>query len=262
MSSGPSGPVTVPVPDVVGQPAADAQSTLESQGFSVTSSDAPSTDVDAGLVISQNPTAGAQVAPGSSVAIVVSTGAGAGIVPDLVGLSIDDATTAATAAGFAVSFIEDPDDPDPDGIVVSQDPTTGAETGSNVVAQLSPDFGEPWSILVVDQNRLMTASGTGLLAGSTVRLSVVNTDLDTSVAVQENGTWTAAFDLSSVANDREILLIEGIAADSSDYEATFTIPEVGKVTSTTTQASSSIQSGCALLRASLWQLSCSSSYER
>ncbi|MBX9244893.1 transglycosylase domain-containing protein [Actinotalea ferrariae] len=69
-----AGPGTVAVPNVVGQTSAAAQSALGAAGLSPAVSTAPSATVPEGQVISQNPGAGAQVAPGSGVGIVVSSG--------------------------------------------------------------------------------------------------------------------------------------------------------------------------------------------
>lgn len=63
VSTGPEVPATVPIPDVAGQTAADAQATLEAAGFTVTRVEQSSTDVEAGLVIETNPSAGTAVAP-------------------------------------------------------------------------------------------------------------------------------------------------------------------------------------------------------
>ncbi len=232
VSTGPDAPATVPVPDVAGQPEGDAQSTLEDASFVVTSTQQPSADVEIGLVISTNPTAGTEVAPGTSVEIAVSSGPGDVVVPDFAGMSTDEATTAAETAGLTITFQDDANNPDPDGVVISQDPAAGStvDGGSEVVAQLSPDLGEPWAIVTIDQNRQMTVTGIGMLPGSTVVLSVVDTDLTESVAVQDDGSWSANFDLSDVDNDTEFLNVKGTAADASDYEVTFKIPAAGDST--------------------------------
>jgi beta-lactam-binding protein with PASTA domain len=233
VSTGPD-TTTIPVPDVVGQPEGDAQKTLEEEpgGFTVTSTEEPSADVEIGLVISTNPSAGTEVAPGTEVAMVVSSGPGDVVVPDLLGMTAAEATMAVEAAGLTISVVQDPDNPDPDGVVVQQDPAAGTtvEGGSEVVAQLSPDLGEPWAIVHLDPNRLMTVAGIGMLPGSTVNLSIIDTDLTESVAVQDDGSWSAKFDLSEVDNDTEFLLVKGTAADTNDYEATFKIPAAGGTT--------------------------------
>ncbi len=244
VSTGPETPATIPVPDVAGQPAADAQAALEAEGFTVTTTEAPSAEVEAGLVIETNPAAGTEVAPGSEVTMVVSSGAEDVVVPDLTGMSIDDATKAAEDVGLTVSFVEDETNPDPDGVVIGQEPAPGttAPSGSEVVAQLSPDLGEPWAIVTLDPNRLMTITGVGMLPGSTVELSVVDTDKKASVAVQENGSWFATFDLSDVDNDTEFIRVTGVAADTSEYSATFKIPAAGESTDQPTEAAPSDES--------------------
>jgi beta-lactam-binding protein with PASTA domain len=236
---------TVPVPDVVGQPEGDAQKTLEDAGFTVSSTEESSADVEIGLVISTNPSAGTEVAPGTEVALVVSTGPGDVVVPDILGMTADEATAAIEAAGLTISVLEDADNPDPDGVVIHQDPSAGTtvEGASEVVAQLSPDLGEPWAIVKLDQNRLMTVAGIGMLPGSTVKLSIIDTDLTESVAVQDDGTWSVSFDLSDVENDTEFLLVEGTAADTSDYSATFRIPAAGLTTDVPTEEVAEESSG-------------------
>ena len=237
VSTGPDAPATVPVPDVAGQPEGDAQKALEDVGFVTTSTQQPSAGVEIGLVISTNPAAGTEVAPGTSVEMLVSSGPDDVVVPDFTGMTTDEATAAAEAAGLTITFEEDANNPDPDGVVISQDPAAGTtvEGGSEVVAQLSPDLGEPWAIVTLDTNRQMAVTGIGMLPGSTVTLSVVDTDLTESVAVQDDGSWSASFDLSDVDNDTEFLDVTGTAADTSDYEATFKIPAAGESTDEPTE---------------------------
>jgi flagellar biosynthesis regulator FlaF len=66
--------VGVIVPDVIGQSEASATTEIEGEGLTVSVTTAYSAVVAAGLVISQVPTSGTEVAPGSNVAIVVSLG--------------------------------------------------------------------------------------------------------------------------------------------------------------------------------------------
>jgi eukaryotic-like serine/threonine-protein kinase len=72
VSSGPEEPETVTVPNVVDQQQAAATSTLQGLGLvvSVVQQDAPDA-ADVGLVIAQNPSANAEVQPGSTVTITV-----------------------------------------------------------------------------------------------------------------------------------------------------------------------------------------------
>lgn len=69
------GPAPGNVPDVVGQTQAEAEAALVAAGLKVgTVSTAPSATLAAGRVIAQTPAAGANVAPGTAVNLVVSSG--------------------------------------------------------------------------------------------------------------------------------------------------------------------------------------------
>jgi beta-lactam-binding protein with PASTA domain len=238
VSTGPDTPTNVPVPDVSGKTAADAQAELEAAGFTVVAEEQSSMDVEAGLVIETNPSAGTEVAPGTEVKMIVSSGAGDVVVPDFTGMTQDEATKAADDAGLTISFVEDADDPDPDGVIVSQDPTggTNVEAGSEVIAQLSPAVDDPWVILTLSPERVLTASGINFQPGSTVDLVVLETDKDAKATVQDDGSWAATADLSDVQNEAELLLVTGTAADGSAYESTFKIPAAGETVDEPTES--------------------------
>ena len=70
-----AGEETVAVPNVVGQGEGAAQSALTNSGFTVTVDYRASSDVEEGAVISQSPAAGEKAKKGTSVNIVISTGA-------------------------------------------------------------------------------------------------------------------------------------------------------------------------------------------
>ena len=71
----PPSPAAVAVPDVTNQAQSQAVSTLTSAGFTVVVEKVSSSTVPADTVIGQSPTGGVLVQPGSTVTIVVSTGA-------------------------------------------------------------------------------------------------------------------------------------------------------------------------------------------
>jgi beta-lactam-binding protein with PASTA domain len=83
-----SSPTTITVPNVVGQNQANAQAAITAAGLSVgTVSMASSCIVPTGVVISQSPSVGTSVAPGSAVDLVVSSGQDTSPpVPDLASL--------------------------------------------------------------------------------------------------------------------------------------------------------------------------------
>lgn len=224
-----TGPSTIPVPDVTGQATADAQAALEAEGFVVTTTEESSMEVEEGLVISTNPAAGTEVAPGTTVDMAVSAGPEDVVVPEFIGLTIDEATTLSEEVGLTITFVEDPDAPDSDGIVVDQTPEPGemAEFGSEVVAQLSPLVLKPYVAVYVDMNRLMTTTGLNFLPGSTTHLRVIETGLTATLPVADDGAWWETFQLGDRQTEVENLLVEGTAADGSEYSETFLMPPAG-----------------------------------
>jgi beta-lactam-binding protein with PASTA domain len=224
-----TGPSTIPVPDVTGQAAADAQAALEAEGFVVTTTEESSMEVEEGLVISTNPVAGTEVAPGTTVDMTVSTGPEDVVVPEFIGLTTDEATALAEEVGLTITFVEDADAPDSDGIVVDQTPEQGemAEFGSDVVAQLSPLIREAYVVVNVDTNRLMTTTGLNFLPGSTTDLRVIETGLTAALPVDDGGVWWQSFPLGDRQTEVETLLVEGTTADGSEYSAEFLIPPAG-----------------------------------
>src|SRR5919106_1800790 len=125
------------VPDVVGQTRDDAvrqltAAKLEPRVFEINSGKPVNT------VTAQDPKAGEEVEEGTTVRINVSKGPQAIGVPNVVGLTFDQANATLQAAGFKVSR-EDVESDQPGGVVVAQDPDAGetAARGSTVTVQVS-----------------------------------------------------------------------------------------------------------------------------
>ncbi|MFI2365286.1 Stk1 family PASTA domain-containing Ser/Thr kinase [Promicromonospora sp. NPDC019610] len=91
-------PVTVP--ELTGLSAAEAQDALAAQGFDVVREDKFDKKAEAGTVIRTQPGGGKGAEPGSTVTIVVSLGA-QGTVPDVVGMSVEDAQALLDEAGYS-----------------------------------------------------------------------------------------------------------------------------------------------------------------
>jgi serine/threonine-protein kinase len=120
----------VSVPDVTGQPFANAKSALQGQGFAVARVDIQS-DQPKGQVVSSDPAPGTQVPKGSKITLSVSKGPGTTTIPDVTGQNQTDAASILKGAGFAVAVVYQPvTDPGSDGIVISQDPV-GGQTGTS-----------------------------------------------------------------------------------------------------------------------------------
>jgi len=94
------GPDLATVPNVVGKKQSSAQSTLKDAGFKVSTKSEFSDTVAEGVVISQNPSKGLEVAKGSTVTIVVSKGPERIKVPDVIGKTEGDAKALLENAGL------------------------------------------------------------------------------------------------------------------------------------------------------------------
>ncbi|HEY2327638.1 MAG TPA: Stk1 family PASTA domain-containing Ser/Thr kinase [Gaiellaceae bacterium] len=122
------GPKPVSIPDVTGNPFANAQSALQAQGFTVARIDVQS-DQPPGTVVSEDPPAGQSVPKGSKITLSVSKGPGTSQIPDVTSQTQGDAIAILKGAGFKVQVVnQDVTDPGSDGIVIAQDPA-GNSTG-------------------------------------------------------------------------------------------------------------------------------------
>ena len=81
--------------------------------------------VEAGLAVGTDPPEGSRVSKGSQVILIISLGPRAGIVPRLVGATVEDATQTLRRFNFAVKVEEEFND-EAKGTVVRQSPTAGS----------------------------------------------------------------------------------------------------------------------------------------
>ncbi|MBB6122022.1 Stk1 family PASTA domain-containing Ser/Thr kinase [Nocardiopsis algeriensis] len=106
-----SGPGEVEIPSVDGQSQSNAVTTLNNAGLeNVSVEEQASSEVPAGNAISTDPAAGELVAPEDQITLYVSSGPEQISVPDLTGMTREQAQSALESAGLAVSFheVEDP----------------------------------------------------------------------------------------------------------------------------------------------------------
>ena len=127
---------TVDVPNVVGKQLSVATRLLEERHLRVSSSEVTNSDVPAGQVISQSPEPGESVKEQRLVHLVVSKGAGDITIPDLQGMSFDQAREKLKSLGLSigkVTYVSDTSKDD--GVVISQGLQAGgkASKGANVV---------------------------------------------------------------------------------------------------------------------------------
>jgi serine/threonine-protein kinase len=129
------GPKEVAVPSVTGLFEDTATAQLQAAGFAVARRDVES-DLDQGVVVTQDPAGNTTAVKGSTVTLSVSTGPLLETVPDVTGVDVQSARTTLLASGFRVTVVrQDTDDPTLQDVVVEQDPLgeTDAEPGTRVL---------------------------------------------------------------------------------------------------------------------------------
>lgn len=131
------GPEPVTVPSVVGQTEETAIDEIEAADLEANVITAPS-DEDEGVVIAQDPEAGAEASPGDVVTITVSEGAEEREMPDVSGQDGDDAEAFLESDfGLVVTQVEEPcANATPPGAVCSQEPSPGTPVAEGDEATL------------------------------------------------------------------------------------------------------------------------------
>jgi beta-lactam-binding protein with PASTA domain len=139
------GPPDVAVPNVAGQTQAVAENAITSAGLVVgTVTSQNDNVVPAGSVISQDPTAGTLVGPGSTVNLVVSLGPPDVTVPNVTGITQVAAEAAITSAGLSVGAVSQQNDNVlPAGSVISQLPAAGTLVAAGSPVSLVVSLGPP-----------------------------------------------------------------------------------------------------------------------
>lgn len=132
------------VPNVVGLAQAAAEAAITGAGLTV---GAVTTDysltVPAGDVISQNPAAGTDANPGDVVSILVSLGVPTLVtVPDVLGMTVAEATAALEAAGLVRGTVTEQYSSEPVGAIISQTPDANEDAPLNSAVNLVVSKGE------------------------------------------------------------------------------------------------------------------------
>lgn len=126
----------IDVPDVMGKTAEEAQLAIEQAGFKVGEvKNVYDDSAEPGTVVGQSPKGGDKAEKGSKINIDVSQGSEEIEVPDVSGMTLDEARKAITVAGFSVGeTTKEYSDSVEEGKVMKQTPTAGtmAAQGSKV----------------------------------------------------------------------------------------------------------------------------------
>ena len=137
------------VPDVVGQPQASAEATINDAGLTVGAITQTNSDlVPVGCVIFQVPAGGTQAAAGSPVSLSVSLGV---VVPSVIGMAQADAEAAIKAAKLQVGNVTlAPSATVPAGSVISQNPLAGTSVTGGSLVDLVVSLGDGAAVIGPD----------------------------------------------------------------------------------------------------------------
>jgi serine/threonine-protein kinase len=117
-----TGPQRIPVPDVVGYDGTIGATLIVAAGLMVGSTDSAQTSERKGVIVSTRPPAGTALVPGGKVTLVVSAGAPTITVPDLKGLTLEEARATLEQAGLRLGTYFRRTAPEKPGTVIEQHP--------------------------------------------------------------------------------------------------------------------------------------------
>jgi len=133
----------IEVPVVTGLEQKAAEAALKAKGLDPVVSLENSIDVTAGLVIRQDPAGKATVASGTTVNIYISQGEVKSVVPNLIGLPLDQAKKAIKNARLLVGTVTPQNSDRPNGEVLSSNPAAGKAKVPGTKVDLTVSNGVP-----------------------------------------------------------------------------------------------------------------------
>ncbi|MDD7454154.1 MAG: Stk1 family PASTA domain-containing Ser/Thr kinase [Blautia obeum] len=167
----------VTMPDVKGMNVDDARNTLTGLGILTEVVYEESDSVAEGVVISTDVSAGAQIDKGSKVTLTASAGTQGVEVPNVVGLTFDEANTQLVSKGFLVNKTEDYSDTIEAGRVIAQTPADGNKAPKGSVITVTVSLGKedtkirvPNLIGLSEQDGTVEAIEAGLTVGSVTHI--------------------------------------------------------------------------------------------
>jgi eukaryotic-like serine/threonine-protein kinase len=121
----------VQVPQLVGLPQSAAETLLKGEGLKYSVKIVPSSGA-AGVILTQSPSPGASVAPGTEIVLTAANGAGLPVVPNVAGQTEAQAKATLFAVGFTVKDDTTVHSPTvANGLVISTNPAAGTPVPAN-----------------------------------------------------------------------------------------------------------------------------------
>ena len=203
----------VAVPSVAGLTYAEAVAALKREGLEVVKEETESDTVKKGTVISQVPEAGVTVQRGSSVTVYVSISASVGKikVPNLIGMSEEDATVILIESGFEVGEISQVthDDPSLTGLICYQSYSEGVEVDPGTTVDLKVSVGSGQATYSFVGNIESPAAEDGQYVAGTPAVVILTTSAGIEIKRETTSTFPVSFNVSGItgAEDGFIVIV-------------------------------------------------------
>jgi serine/threonine-protein kinase len=195
----------IAVPDVVGQPQANANNALASAGLSVKVNQVQSDIDQLGKVVTVDPATGTMVDKGSLVTLNVGRGPDQVPVPDLTNMTPDQAAAALQAVGLTLSPTQDSkpvDDPNQVGKVLTQAPAPGQQVAVQTAVRIT----------------------VGSTQNKVTMINVVGEDYDTAASNLQNiGLQVTRNDVSSATQQGQVIAQDQKAGSKVSRNTTVTL---------------------------------------
>ncbi len=211
----------VEVPDVTNMSYAEAVANLNKKGFKVVKEEAESGTVKKGNVVSQVPAAGESAALGSSVTVYVSISSSVGkvTVPNLIGLSEEDAVVVLIESGLDVGAISQTTHSDPSlvNLVCYQSYSERVEVEEGTKVDIKISIGTGDSTYSFIGNIESPAAEDGQYAAGTDTIVILTTSAGVEIKRETTQTFPVSFNVSGItgAEDGFIYLIYNVTTPGS-----------------------------------------------
>ena len=211
----------VEIPDVSGRSYAEAVATLNKEGFKVVKEESESTTVRKGNVISQVPEAGSRAERGSSVTVYVSISASVGKVkvPNLIGLSEEDAIVVLIESGLEVGTISQTNHTDPSltNLVCYQSYSQDVEVEQGTAVDFKVSLGTGASTYSFVGNIEGPGAEDAQYAAGTPAIVILTTNTGVELKRETTSTFPVAFNVSGItgAEDGLVYIIYNVTIPGS-----------------------------------------------
>lgn len=136
-------PGGVPVPELAGGTAGDAERELAELGLTLLeATELPHPEAEPGAIIAQDPLPGQHLRPGAGVRVAVSSGPPRARIPDVAGFPLERARELLQRLGFEVASVERPSET-PTGRVIGIAPEPGSEHRLPATVTVVVSIGQP-----------------------------------------------------------------------------------------------------------------------